>query len=53
MIGLGCIVLHHYAQAATQLISAARDGDIATLKRLLNVTDEVGVSFEQCLALCA
>ena len=44
------IIVPHI-QAATQLLSAARNGDIATVRRLVseghvdvNVTDEVGVS---------
>ena len=45
------IVPHMQAAAATLLLSAARDGDIATVRRLVtntfvdvNVTDEVCVS---------
>ena len=45
------IVLHTQAAVAKQLHSAACDGDIATLRRILtkghvdvNITDEVGVS---------
>ena len=45
------IIVPHMQAAATQLLSAARDGDIATLRRLLteghvdmNTTDEVGMS---------
>ena len=45
------IVPHAQAAVATQLHWAARDGDIATVRRLVieghvdvNVTDEVGVS---------
>ena len=41
-----------YAQAATQLLSAASDGDVVTVMRLLtthgvsvNVTDEVSRTF--------
>ena len=46
----GIIVPHMQAAVATQLLLAARDGDIATVRRLvseghvdINVTDEVGV----------
>ena len=49
------IVPHMQAAAATQLLSAARHGDIATVRRLVteghvdvNVTDEVGVSSLSC-----
>ena len=45
-----------YAHAQARLISAARDGDIAVVKRILterrvdaNVTDEVSVSIEPWL----
>ena len=51
-----------YAQAATQLWSAARDGDVATVTRLLtthgvsvNVTDKVSRTFSRrvlCLGVC-
>ena len=49
------IIVPHMQAAATQLLSAARDGDIATVRRLVteghvdvNVTDEVGVSSLSC-----
>ena len=45
------IIIPHLQAAATQLLSAARDGDIATVRRLvteghvdMNITDQVGVS---------
>ena len=48
------IIVPHM-QATTQLLSAAQDGDIATVRRLVteghvdvNVTDEVGVSSLSC-----
>ena len=44
------IIVPHMQATATQLLSAALDGDIATVRRLVtegrvdvNVTDEVGV----------
>ena len=50
------IFIPYIQAAATQLLSAARNGDIATVRRLVieghvdvNVTDEVGVS-SPCLA---
>ena len=57
---LHCTYEGHYcsnmqAAVATLLLSAARDGDIATVSRLetegdvdINVTDEVGVSSVSC-----
>ena len=46
---------HMQAAAATLLLSAARDGDIATVRRLvteghvgMNVTNEVGVCSLSC-----
>ena len=49
------IIVPHMQAAATQLLSAAHDGDIATVRRLLteghvdvNVTDEVGVFNLSC-----
>ena len=49
------IIVPHMQVAATQLLSAAYDGDIATVRRLVteghvdvNVTDEVGVSSLSC-----
>ena len=51
IVSMRDIIVPHMQAAATQLLSAARDGDIATVRRLLtegrmdeNVTDEVGVS---------
>ena len=48
-------IVPHMQAAATQLLLAARDGDIATVRRLVteghvdvNVTDEVGVSSLSC-----
>ena len=53
-----------YAQAATQLLTAARNGDVATVTRLLtthgvsvlvNVTDKVSRTFSRralCLGVC-
>ena len=45
------IIVPHIQAAETQLLSAARNGDIATVRKLVsegrmdvNVTDEVGVS---------
>ena len=45
------IIVPHMQAAATQLLSAVRDGDIATVRRLVteghvdvNITDQVGVS---------
>ena len=45
------IFVPHMQAEATQLLLAARDGDIATVRRLLteshvdmNITDQVGVS---------
>ena len=49
------IIVPHMQAAAIQLLSAAHDGDIATVRRLvteghvdMNVTDEVGVSSLSC-----
>ena len=49
------IIVPHMQVAATQLLSAAYDGDIATVRRLVteghvdvNVTNEVGVSSLSC-----
>ena len=49
------IIVPHMQAAATQLLSAARDGDIATVRRLVteghvdvNVTNKVGVSSLSC-----
>ena len=49
------IIVPHMQAAATQLLSAVWDGDIATVRRLVteghvavNVTDEVGVSSLSC-----
>ena len=49
------IIVPHMQAATTLLLSAARDGDLATVRRLVteshvdvNVTDEVGVSSLSC-----
>ena len=49
------IIVPHMQAAATQLLWAAYDGDIATVRRLVseghvdvNVTDKVGVSSLSC-----
>ena len=49
------IIVPHMQAAATQLLSAVWDGDIATVRRLVteghvdvNVTNEVGVSSLSC-----
>ena len=49
------IIVPHMQVATTLLLSAARDGDIATVRRLVteghvdvNVMDEVGVSSLSC-----
>ena len=49
------IIVPHMQAVATQLLSAAHDGDIATVRRLvtegrvdMNVMDEVGVSILSC-----
>ena len=49
------IIVPHMQAAATQLLSAARDRDIATVRRLVteghvdvNITDKVSVSSLSC-----